>query len=468
MTTKKETEIVIDEETEANVTETISSDGKKTKRINYPAKIKENEVIENDEMAEIQDESFFSETDNLNANLENEEIPKDKLDIMFDDIERVSNGVNGIYFAKVTRQPDSLSDNFFNRCGGEMPLGVFQFSLRDRFNFIPQLQKINGNSGGYFNILVFDGQQKPLGWSYRIGYSRETGFKQIGCHNLLVPNPNITSDLTTTNQNQSNNTSLEMVFSKMAEMMQSNHNQLMQIINRQPEKSTLEKAIEQKMLNDLLNPPPPQTTNQFEQTMATILAAPVMIEKMSSRMFPPPPVEKEPNLAEQIQSGVKQALEIEPINNLFNIGVNALGMYAENKLTANTQSVIDNLPNQNPQQNPQPVAIAETENDMNYLIKDIIEELESDNILDENNELLQDLDKDYPSQSLMIKSLCKSNNFDVVLNLLMSQADGIKPVNPFVEFLDVEKSQTENRIVWNERGEKLLKRLNEFYEFAKK
>ena len=466
MATKK-VETIIDDETEATVIETTNSDGKTTKRVNYTAKVKENDVIENDEMANNQDENFDDESNDLFLDTESEEIPKDKLDKMFDDIEKVSNGINNIFFAKVTRQPDSLSDNFFNRCGGEMPLGVFQFSLRDRFNFIPQLQKINGNSGGYFNILIFDGQQKPLGWSYRVGYSRETAFKHIGCHNVLVPNPALIETANTNGQPQQNNNGLDMLFGKMVEMMQQNHNQLMQVINRAPEKSTLEKAIEQKVLNDILNPPERKESN-FEntmaQTMTTILAAPVMIEKMSSKMFPAAPVEKEPNLAEQIQNGIKGALEIEPINNLFNVGVNSLALYAEKRLSAQAQATIENLPNQTEQPNPNQLT---EPNEMSELIKDVIAELETKNPLDETNEFLQDLESDFPDQTMMIKAICKTQSFEQVLQRLINQSDSLKP-NPFIVFLDMPKTQETKSYVWNDKGEAMVKRLKEFYEYAKK
>ena len=460
---KKQTEIIVDDETEANITETINSKGETVKRVNYTAKVKENDVIETDENTENPDENFDNENDDSFIDNESDEIPKDKLDKMFDDIERVSSGINSVFFAKVTRQPDSLSDNFFNRCGGEMPLGVFQFSLRDRFNFIPQIQKINGNSGGYFNILIFDGQQKPLGWSYRIGYSRETGFKHIGCHNVLVPNPALIETPNANGQPQQNG-SLEMVFGKMAEMMQQNHNQLMQVINRQPEKSTLEKAIEQKMLNDLLNPPQQQASG-FEQTMASIMAMPVMVEKMSAKMFPAPPVEREPTTLDTIQSIVAMPV----VENTATAVLNGLSLLIESKMQEKQQGVIQNLPNEvviNPQ--PNQITTATETDDMKELLQDVIEELESDSVLDDKNEFLIELKNDYPTQTMMITSLCKTNPFENVLQLLIAEADKVKPVNPFAEFLDVAETQKQQKYVWTERGNKLIKRLNEFYEFAKK
>ena len=460
---KKQTEIIVDDETEANITETINSKGETVKRVNYTAKVKENDVIETDENTENPDENFDNENDDSFIDNESDEIPKDKLDKMFDDIERVSSGINSVFFAKVTRQPDSLSDNFFNRCGGEMPLGVFQFSLRDRFNFIPQIQKINGNSGGYFNILIFDGQQKPLGWSYRIGYSRETGFKHIGCHNVLVPNPALIETPNANGQPQQNG-SLEMVFGKMAEMMQQNHNQLMQVINRQPEKSTLEKAIEQKMLNDLLNPPQQQASG-FEQTMASIMAMPVMVEKMSAKMFPAPPVEREPTTLDTIQSIVAMPV----VENTATAVLNGLSLLIESKMQEKQQGVIQNLPNEvviNPQ--PNQITTATETDDMKELLQDVIEELESDSVLDDKNEFLIELKSDYPTQTMMITSLCKTNTFEIVLQLLIAEADKVKPVNPFAEFLDVAETQKHNKYVWTERGDKLIKRLNEFYEFVKK
>ena len=144
-------------------------------------------------------------------------------------------------------------------------------------------------------------------------------------------------------------------------------------------------------------------------------------------------------------------------------------MIIESKMQDKQQGVINNLPTEtviNPQ--PNQLNTATGSNDMNELLQDVIDELESDSVLDDKNEFLIELKSDYPTQTMMITSLCKTNTFENVLQLLITQADSAKPVNPFAEFLDVAETQKQQKYVWTERGNKLIKRLNEFYEFAKK
>lgn len=466
---KKQTEIIVDDETEANITETINSKGETVKRVNYTAKVKENEVTETDEETENQGENFDNENDNSFFNDAFEEIPKDKLDRMFDEIQELTEG-NGMYFAKVTRQPDSLADNFFVRCGGEMPLGVFQFSMRDRFNFIPQLQKLNSNSGGYFNVLIFDQQQKPLEILVRYEYdtmrrNRLPIFRQVGCFNLLVPNP-----VTIQENGQQQNGEIGMLVKAIQDMQNNFQNQINSIINNKPRENEQMNQLMMMMLTksveNTLNPPE-RKADDFSLTRE-IMQKEMFQMKMIGEIFkqpPPPPPDKEPTTLDTVQGLLNTPLVQETATTILN----AAAMIIEAKMQEKQQGVIQNLPNEvvvNPQ--PNQIATATDNNEMKELLDDVIAELESDSVFDEKNEFLIELKNDFPTQTMMIESICKTQSFENVLQLLIAEADKVKPQNPFVEFLDVAETQKQNKYVWTERGNKLIKRLNEFYEFVKK
>lgn len=426
----------------AQITEQVGA-----KTIQYEAKVKQAEPTLEDE-----DEGFEDEVFNNDIDTSFEEIPKGKLDRMFDCLRELTNNESEIFFAKLIRVPDFINDNFNIPCKTEQELGVFQFSLRDVFDFIPQIQKINGNSGGYFNVLVYKSNRQP---AYVI---RQHNFnavsQQIGINNLHVPNPVKEETPLLPGSNQPD---ILTIIREMKRESDERLERLLATINRPHEKSVLEKALEQKMLNDLMNPPE-RGSNSFEETMAKMLAMPVVAEKFAKKMFPE-------NITPEPKGLIEQITEVanSPVGQKL---IDKVGDIAEHIVVAKTtpaelaQTVA--MPNPQPQQIPNGV-----NNEMQELLEDIVAELESDNPINAENELIVDLKTDYPAQYQQLQLLCKSMpTFEDALNFIMAQTATMQP-NPFVPFLDLNETTKQNVYVWNERGLKIKNRLNELYNFLR-
>lgn len=473
--TKKATELIVDEDTKARVTETQDKSGTK-KIIQYEATVKENEDdnAEIDENGENQD---IFENDYLYSQSHIEAIPKNPIDSMFDELAKIEDNPHTKFFAQVTRVADSFEDDFFIKCSTDSPLGYFQFTFRDRLNFPSHLQRKNNNSGGRFNILVLDNEQQPI--EFHAGYVPNPRglkaiprIKQIGCVNVAIPNPPI-DETKATEQNNGQFSMMEF-FAKIdernAERQKLAEERTEKLLLTLKEKTPVERALEEKMIQSVLNPPQPQT-NQLESTFAQMLLMPQMVNKWSERMFPAEVQPHEPTLLEQIKDVASTPI----VTGLFE----KIGDIAEAIAVSKLNQQMQAQAQQNAAQNPSVASlqgnqlinneIEENENEMTEqeeLITDIIEELESENPLTLENEFIIKLRNAFPKEAAKLIDYCRMFDFQTILKLLLAETQNINPY-PFMPFLDTEKTNQENGFVWNEKGEKLTKRLEEFYEVVK-
>jgi len=460
---KKQTEIIVDENTIADVIETNNKLGKST-TIKYQAQVKQNETNDFDD--EINNETENQDADSENQNgvfsflqSDYQEIPKDKIDTIFDELELESKE-NDYFYAKLTRIPDSMSDNFFSTCASEMPLGVFQFTLRDRFNFIPAIQKQNNNSGGRFNIAIFDNQQKLM--QYFVGYDnpysarKNPVYKSIGAINVLIPNPVKIEEKNAQTENYS-------IVQIIAQMQQKSDERMERLLLSLREKSPFEKAMEQKLMNDIINPPQ-NSNNSLEEKFMALMMMPQVADRMAKKMFPEPvpvPETAQPDWTDKI---VKIASLPMVQNALERVGDIGEAIIASN-LAKNGQV---QQPIEQPQQNfVQELPQAGNENnDMQVIITELITEIESNNEINSDNLTLQRLSNDYAEHFETVQTFCKVADFPTVLNMLITQTSKLEPF-PFAPFLDLEQTNKTNTFVWNERGLKALKRLEQVHLYLK-
>lgn len=452
----KKTEVTIPADTKAKVTERIGN-----QTVTFEAEVKQNEVeIEtenNDQTKDTTDENFdFADLEREDFE-PNQQIPKTDLEKMFDRLEMAiqMQSLQDSFIAMIVRQPDAAMNIKYNApCGYVTNCGYFQFTTRDLFNFDAAIQDRNGNSGGIFNIRIFKNDQTPLllkrnRYDYDSRHLPE--YTEVGLVNYPVANP-VKADIIPLQNGQSN---IENMLLSYMEKTESRFESLLQQMNKPKEQSTLEKALEQKMLNDLLNPPERNGLGGFEQTMATIMAMPVMVEKMSEKMFPQPPVPVEPDIFDKAEKILKIPAVSGAVDSILNISES----FAASKMAnAGTNTTAQQNPAQD--QNLEP----EQNTEMLELLNDVIAELESDNPLDATNEFIQTLQTEFPTQADQLQSTCKIMSFDQIVQLLGAQK--LIP-HPFVPFLDLEQTQATSQYVWNARGVKMVERLKEFYEFVK-
>ena len=422
-------------------------------------KVYETEADIIDTAAEIDDnsENFDDESEIEDFTKSDfQEIPKNQLMQMFDDLRLLSANPNDYFYAMASRIPDAMADSFNIRCNSEQAPIHFQFTIRDLLAFTENLQKVNNNSGGRFNIAILAPNMTPLKIPLN-PYSTRSNFREVGLINFYVPNPQITIDLNPNGQPQTNG--LENLVTKLIEHQQNQTNQILNAIqqnNKPREKSTLESAIEQKILNDILNPP--EKSNGFEQTMMSIMAMPVMVEKMSAKIFPETPKpqpEREPTLIEQ----AAQIMQTPFAQNLSESLGNAVVDLSETYKIAKMNQL-----GVKPQLNPANEQVIETEqeNDFNML-NEIITELESDSVIALDNPLLQKLASEHQKEFNELTSYCQIMNFNQLWTMLQMQSQKLTD-NPLIRFANIEETQKQKQLVLNEQGEKVFARLKELYK----
>lgn len=452
MPTKKQTQVVIPPEgIQANVIENV--DGK---RITYPALITENENQETDTQneSEINFDGIenFDEYDETESGIEAPTIPKTQLETMFDYLRiAITQGAEDRFFAQVIRMPDSIGAAFRSPCSTQMDLGVFQFTSRDQFNFQGAIQKQNNDSGGFFNVRIYKSDQTAL--EIRKRYTRETKDIQVGLLNYSVPNP-VKPDAPAIGApvNQMDN-----IIMQRLDKTDERFEMLLREMGKPKEKSTLEIAMEQKMVELVMSPPSSSGgPDALQATMIAMFTAPEMAKKMIERAFPETPLPAEPDLMEK----VTRVLEIPAVGNTMQGVIGGLSQISQDYFNRKTQTA----PNGNaPHSAPAPAPAADQPDEMTELFADLIDELESDNPLDGNNEFLKELETTYPTHAKRVQGICKGFDFESTLGMLIEFTAHIQP-HPFDPFvMSVENGQ----IIWNERGMKMINRLREFHEFVR-
>jgi hypothetical protein len=466
----------LDDETEANVIQTTTPDGKTSTRATYKAKaVPDLESDETPNQLEDLDGADYGESDSQSFL----EIPKTPLELMFEQLRHAVKvrGESDRFFAYVVRQPDEIGQIFLRPARAQMDLGSFGFSTRDQFNFVRAIQERNGNSGGVFNVKIYNAQQTPLLIErnmYEFDRRGEARYTHIGLVNYGVPDPYIEPKA----ENGASDPN-GMLSTLIAEMRRQ-HDDFIQVtremIGREQgpkEKSILEQAVERKLLHEIENPQklPPQGENSFEKAMAQMILLPQMADRFSRHMFPdPPPVtpETEPDLIDKLDKfGNSRAgqMVLPIVANIVERFSETAQAFAVARMKLNDDSV-DDLDETEGQPYPNAAAMNPAQNDpMQELIGIVIGELESERPLDDTNPVIKKLSEDYPAQTEQLIITCQSAPFDVVLNIMINQARKMQP-SPFLPFVDVDASQRAGgKFIWNERGEKAKQRLLEFHSF---
>ncbi len=421
-----------------------------------------------DEETEIEDEGLFTDdetnySDQSQTDYQN--LPKDPLTVLFDGIREGQRSPDETFVANISRQPDFMNDNFYNPCNVMSSFPPLQFNSKDMFAIVSMIQKHNNNSGGRFTLSVYRQDATPLCVPRRAsdGYIEQ---RQVGLSMLVVPNP--TKEILAA-ENGSGNNGIAQVLAEMHKQNMESNNRILEAMRAEKPKSTLEQAIEQKVLNDILNPPQPQQSNgNLEQTMATMLMMPAMVEGFARKMFPEPVAPHEPTTMDT----VKEVLSLPLVDNAIG-GILALVEQAQiakmKKVSPNGMNNLYNPTDEGQEEyydEPEPVRLSQADTDMQDLISDVVNELTGENPLNTENGMIKDLVVKYPDQFNQLKEACSIMTFEQIRSLLMSRTAKLQP-NPFTPFIDWNKTAETNIYTWNESGDKLQVRLEELYNYLK-
>lgn len=449
-----QTKVVLEKEgNDAIVTEQIGA-----KTVQYNAKVKENEST--DETEDTEFETEFTDFNQFDEIPNTPQIPKTNLDRLFEDITfalETQDGLFDSFFAKIARQPDAMSDRFNVPCRELIDLGVIQFSTQDRFNFQSAIQESNGNSGGRFAISIFDSNYAPL--TIYKGRALQPIGRDVGAI-LVIPNPQ--PKPTTDNNGAGMDAGLSAVLSKMVEINQSNHREIINALQRKPEKSTLELALEQKIINDILNPPNHNNGNTAADIVANIMqgvaVSTAIGDAMAKNINREPPPTPEPDWIDKVDKLSQNPMAQQLIGRIGDIG-EAIAV-SKMKLNETAPNATNGVDQNNNMAQAQPDETQE-------LILEIIDEIESDNPLNADNETIKELAADYPEHYTDLVAMCQSGaSFEFIFDQLIKKTNNMQP-SPFYNYLDIEQTNAQGKFIWNEAGVRMKGRLLELYNYLK-
>lgn len=419
-----------------------------------------------------------NEDQNFESDLESEvesyqetpyrELPKSKLDVMFNDLSDIVNSGNYDNFtARLQRLQDQIGDNFNIPCRDLMDGGYIRFTTQDRFAFIPEIQKVNNNSGGRFYIYIYDAQQQEV----RVPHANPRFPTRIDyipiAFEMTISNP-IAQELQPINNNNGHfeNDPMFMLIQQMRAESNQFKEMFLQTLNQRPEKSIIEVAREQMVINKIINSET-KTTFDPNEFMQTVMMQGSMIngfgEMFQKMLMREPTAVAEPTAWDRVMQLADHPVAGQIVNKVLEVGE----AIAATKLGQPGEVVTTQ---ENPeQQSPQETQAPPVENPMQELLDEVIAELESENPLDATNETIKELQTDFPKEYGMLKMMCKGlDTFDEAFGTLLESTVQIQPY-PFSEYLDFKAMELAGKGVYivNEKGEKMKVRLNEFYEYVR-
>lgn len=350
----------------------------------------------------------------------------------------------------ITRQPDMPSEKYnLPQILHPANFPVMQITKFDAPNFVQMLQQLNGNSGGRFTV--------------RATYLNGETIDDAHLTNFCVPNPP-KEDIRGDGGGDIQQTLVD-IFDRLQTQQASQLQAIAELISKKKEEDDFSKIAKQLLMKKLLDDEPKEQGFNPERLAETLFTSQQMIEIMSKKFAKSFDVEEradKPAWLEFLESDAGKVIA-EKAGNV----VNGLAMLTAQRMAQNASANGNGaVPNPAPVQSPQIESPQQTQEqveqerqmivDTTKLTQYIIDELETENPLDETNTVLQELDADYPNAFGQIKLLCRLQGFEQLVQLLQAFVP-----EAFVELLNEDGT-------WNERGLKIQERLKEFYEFIKK
>ena len=355
------------------------------------------------------------------------------------------------FLIMITRLPDMPSE-VFARPQVMYPANfpAMQCNVGAFATFINEIQKLNGRSGGRFEV--------------RACLPNGEAIEDAVLTNFVVPDP---VQPINDNGNSSGNANSEMIAA--VERMSNENRMFMErmLTNLRPEKSELDVIAREVMMKKLLDDNAPQ--NPAENMIMQMMMMPQIMEtfanKMSDAMNGGKSEPDKPTWLRLLESPAGEAISEKAgaiIENFSQLAVMAATAKAQQAGTIPTEP-IDHQPLQTAQPitpNPAPLETnTDTDGDsdpMTELIEDLIEEVESGKPFTDDNEFLRELREDYPMEASFVKMLCNDQTFDELFRQLATKAPQL-----FEPFVNPATGHA------NERGQHAVMRLREFYYYMR-
>lgn len=428
-----------------------SGDAKVT--ISYPASPEslgyEHEIKETENTNGAGTNGFYDNPRSAESSF-TQNIPQNRLADMFAELTECQDYDEQQFHCFLVRKPDFANDKFRRRALAAENFQPFPITARSVLDFIPTVQEINGNSGGRFEIRISDENGADTG---------------VGIAGLVISDP-IIKDTPVAAQNSETSALIEMI-REQQQKSDERFNALLTEMSK-PKESELEKALRQKMVNDIINPPSPRESEfKPEQLIQQIFASQAMIATMSDQMAKA----FNGNAGKDERSFLEKALENETLMGMVNERVTDFMSAIENLALTYAQS------NPSPQVNgQQPVAQSnegypplgaaqseetpqqtnEAEKETMEQINKIIAVLESEDPITLEHPMVTQLREQEPDAYKRLVESCKAAPLDVILNFIETTLP-----EGALDMLYNGDGEL------NERGEKVMKRLETVYELLK-
>ena len=388
-------------------------------------------------------------------------LPENKLASLFEELKEYEEFEGEVFYALITRRADLMHDNFKKACLSPQAFPAMQINSGMMFQFIPQLQKYNGNSGGRFDIVICADNGESLGDG------------DVGLSGFVVSDPIEESSQKSEVRSQNEGINVIELFNKMNEASEKRFEQMLNAMKPQEDEFT--KLVKEKMRNDFLNPPQPQQNSydpnkMIEQIMGNMVVVQAMGDGFAKMFNKDSGGEKDKGMLESLLTNEMFLDKVQDVGSRvidaaadIAIAYKNPQAYQERHSERYEEEEEGNsgyppLPpnsSQNTEYRTQNEEVKTQEQmDREQVIKDILAELEGDKPLDDTNEFLKVLKEENKDLYTLLLISCKTVPFEK----LIEQLSQIVP-DVFAQY----GSGTE----LNEKGQYVSGRLKEFYEYMK-
>jgi hypothetical protein len=380
---------------------------------------------------------------------------KNRLADFFAELKDYETEENETFYLMVTRKSDLMTDTFNKPCLGNVTFPPLQINASMMFQFIPLLQKYNGNSGGRFDVVVCDATGGQL--------------EDIGLNGFVISNP-LEDSLKDTSAKE-NGIDVIQLFEKINEAnerrAQESERRFTELLAAmRPQEDEFVKLAKEKLRNDILNPKETEKFNP-EKILESVFTTTAVMQGMGegfAKMF-----NRDGNSSGEKDKGMLETLLtnemfIDRASDFASNFMETLGSVAV-AMTGKAPVVNPNfqqpqqpdtggVPHQIPQPQQQTQEQIMQEQERKELIKSIIVELEGDKPLDAENEFLIKLKAEHTDIYTLLKVACMMQPFEA----LVDQLETIVP-DEFDSYYDGDEL--------NVKGLYVNERLKTFYDFMK-
>lgn len=386
-----------------------------------------------------------SDEDTFVHSIKKEKVRENRLAAMFEELKEIENEPDEIFYALITRKQDMMQDNFRVPCLANQSFPVMQLTSKMLFQFVPLIQKSNGNSGGRFDITICDA---------------ESNFLEIGLNNFVISNPVIEDKENTSSTPNDKSLDVLTLFERMNEASEKRFQQMLDVMR--PTEDEFTKLAKEKLRNDILSP----QSSKFnpEEIMSNVMGSIAVTQAMAdamSKSFNRESAEKDKGLLETLLTNeifLEKAQNVyerttEVIADIVISKQNPLAYAAQRQAEyAETEPYPPLPPSAN---NTSSSEVNDIDMERQQQIRDILNELDSERPLDDTNQFLLKLKNENLDLYNILVLSCKALPF----HQLASQLESIVP--------DVFQNYSNEAGELTEDGLRLLKRLETFYNFMK-